>query len=74
MPNRLRRLIGTVMIIILVLAYAFLATMVAAATLGRAHWSVHLLYFFASGLLWVLPAMWIIKWMHRPDAPKNGTK
>ncbi len=74
MPNTLRRLIGTVMIIILVLAYALLATMVAAATLGRSHWSVHLLYFFVSGLLWVLPAMWIIKWMHKPDVPKGGDK
>ena len=71
MPKTLRKLIGTVLIIVLVLAYAFLATMIASATLGRAHWSVHLLYFFVSGLLWVLPAMWIIKWMHKGDRPKD---
>lgn len=71
MPTTLRRLIGTVMIIVLVLLYAFLATMVASATLGRSHWTVHLLYFFVTGLLWVLPAMWIIKWMHKPDVPKR---
>ena len=70
MPDTLRKLIGTVMIVILVLVYALLATVVASATLGRAHWSIHLLYFFVTGLLWVLPAMWIIKWMHRP-APKG---
>ena len=70
MPNTLRKLIGTVLIIVLVLAYALLATTVASATLGRSHWTIHLLYFFVSGLLWVLPAMCIIKWMHRPDKPK----
>lgn len=26
---------------------------------------VHLFFFLASGLLWVLPAMWIIRWMIR---------
>ncbi|HEV7434144.1 MAG TPA: DUF2842 domain-containing protein, partial [Pseudorhizobium sp.] len=29
-------------------------------------WWVHLLYFFFSGLLWILPAMLIIKWMAGP--------
>jgi len=70
MPKALRKLVGTVLIIVLVLGYAFLATMIASATLGQSHWSVHLLYFFFSGLLWVLPAMWIIKWMHKQDKAK----
>jgi hypothetical protein len=73
MPDKLRKLIGTVMIIILVIAYALLATVIASATLGRAHWTIHLLYFFLTGLLWVLPAMWIIKWMHKP-VPKGDSK
>lgn len=71
MPKTLRKLIGTVAIIILVLVYAFLATMIASATLGQSHWTVHLLYFFFTGLLWVLPAMWIIKWMEKPDRAKR---
>ena len=69
MPKSLRKLIGTVLIIILVIVYALLATTIASATLGRAHWTAHLAYFFFTGLLWVLPAMWIIKWMHKPDSP-----
>lgn len=71
MPKTLRKLIGTVLIIVLVLVYAFLATMVASATLGSSHWSIHLLYFFLTGLLWILPAMAIIKWMEKPDRPKD---
>ncbi|MBL0371353.1 DUF2842 domain-containing protein [Rhizobium sp. KVB221] len=71
MPKTLRKLIGTVLIIVLVLVYAFLATMIASATLGNSHWSIHLLYFFLTGLLWILPAMGIIKWMEKPDRPKD---
>lgn len=70
MPKTLRKLTGVVLIIALVLIYALVATTVAAATLGAAHWSIHLLYFLVTGLLWILPAMAIIKWMERPDRPK----
>jgi hypothetical protein len=66
MPVTLRKLIGTVLIIVLVLVYALVATTVAAATLGTSPWYIHLLYFFLTGLLWILPAMAIIKWMERP--------
>jgi hypothetical protein len=66
MPPRLRKLIGTVLIIVLVLVYALVATTVAAATLGTSPWWIHLLYFTVTGLLWILPAMVIIKWMEKP--------
>lgn len=66
MPPRLRKLIGTVLIIVLVLVYALVATTVAAATLGASPWYVHFLYFLLSGLLWILPAMAIIRWMEGP--------
>ncbi|MCB1454917.1 MAG: DUF2842 domain-containing protein, partial [Nitratireductor sp.] len=28
---------------------------------------VHLLYFLGTGILWVLPAMWLVSWMLKPD-------
>ena len=65
-PVRLRKFIGTILIVVLVLAYAVLANTIAVATLGDAPWWGHLLYFALSGLLWVLPAMVIIKWMAGP--------
>jgi hypothetical protein len=68
MPDTLRKIIGTVLMIILVLVYALLAVTIASATLGTSPWYIHLLYFFVTGFLWILPAMWIIKWMHRPAA------
>lgn len=70
MPVRLRKLIGTFILVILVLLYALVATTVAAYRLAEAQWWVHLLYFLVTGLLWVLPAMWIIRWMAKP--PRQG--
>ncbi|WP_377288216.1 DUF2842 domain-containing protein [Rhizobium sp. SG2393] len=72
MPPRLRKFIGTILIIILVLVYALLATTIAAARLAESPWWVHLLYFLISGLFWILPAMLIIKWMAGPLPPKKG--
>ncbi|EBX4817184.1 DUF2842 domain-containing protein [Salmonella enterica subsp. enterica serovar Newport] len=67
MPMRLKKLIGTVLLVILVIVYAIVATMVAVAQLAESGPVVHLLYFLFSGLLWVLPAMVIIKWMATPS-------
>jgi hypothetical protein len=68
MPVRLRKFIGTILLIILVLGYAFFATIIAENALGSSPWWVHLTYFFLTGLLWILPAMLLIKWM---AGPKN---
>ncbi len=66
MPVRLRKLIGTLLIIVLVVLYALVATTIASLRLGQSPWWVHLLYFAGTGLLWIIPAMFIIKWMERP--------
>lgn len=63
---RLRSFVGTILIIVLVITYALAATTVATLTLATSPWWVHLLYFALSGLLWILPAMLIIKWMAGP--------
>ena len=63
MPLRVKKLIGTILLVLLVIVYALIATMVAVAQLSQSGPVVHLAFFFFSGLLWILPAMWIIKWM-----------
>ena len=70
MRPRFRSFIGTILIIILVVVYALAATTFATLLLGTSPWWVHFLYFLISGLLWVLPAMLIIKWMAGPK-PKS---
>ncbi|QLF70074.1 DUF2842 domain-containing protein [Peteryoungia desertarenae] len=66
MRPTLRSFIGTIAIIVIVSIYAIAATAIATATLAEAEWWVHLLYFLFSGLLWVIPAMLVIKWMAGP--------
>jgi hypothetical protein len=67
MPVRLKKLIGTVVLVALVVVYALLATLFAVATLGAASPWVHLLYFLLTGMLWIVPAMFVIRWMITPS-------
>ena len=66
MPVRLKKLIGTVLLILLVIVYALVATMVAVAQLAESGPLTHFAFFLVTGLLWILPAMAIIKWMIVP--------
>lgn len=66
MNPRIRKLIGTFIIVFLVCVYAILATIIAVAQLAESHWSIHLLYFAVSGLFWIVPAMFVINWMEGP--------
>ena len=71
MPIRLKKLIGTILLVALVIVYALVATMVAVAQLAESGPVVHLAFFFFSGVLWVLPAMGIIKWMMLPPKGRS---
>lgn len=63
MPIRLKKLIGTILLVALVVIYALVATTVAVAQLSEAGSLAHLAFFLLTGILWVLPAMAIIKWL-----------
>ena len=69
MPQRLRKLIGTIVLVVFVSLYALTAMTVAAAKLPGASWLVQLAYFATAGLLWIVPAAPLIKWMQKPDGP-----
>lgn len=66
MPVRIKKLIGSIIIVTLALCYAVIATTVASARLADASGWVHLLYFLVTGLFWVVPAIFLISWMTRP--------
>lgn len=68
MPIRIRKLIGAVALITLVVVWALVAMAVAQAVLASANHVVEGLYYVIAGLGWVLPAMPLIAWMSRPDA------
>jgi hypothetical protein len=71
MHPRLKSFIGTILLVALVIVYAIVATIVAVAQLAESGPLVHFAYFFFSGLLWVLPAMWIVKWMLTPSKGRS---
>jgi hypothetical protein len=69
MPIRLRKLIGAVVLIILVVTWALVAMALAQAPAIKANGFVEVIYYVVAGLGWVLPAMPLVRWMSRPDAP-----
>jgi len=71
MPIRLRKLIGTVALLSLVIVWALLAMAIAQPALASAGKLVAAIYYVLAGLGWVLPAMPLIKWMSRPDAAEE---
>jgi hypothetical protein len=65
MPQRLRSLIGTILLIVLVIVWALLA-MVVAQPISREAVVWQWVYYVVAGFCWVLPAGAIIWWMSRP--------
>ena len=70
MPVRLRKLIGAVALLALVMVWALLAMALAQSALTDINGFVATLYYIVAGLGWVLPAMPIIAWMSKPDKVK----
>jgi hypothetical protein len=68
MQARIRKLNGTVVLLVFLAAYAWAAVIIGAGRITLApHWA-QLLYFAVAGLLWVLPAGLLIRWMQHSDA------
>ena len=68
MPVRLRKFLGAIMLIVLVVTWALLAMALAQSPLIKANGVVEVLYYAIAGLDWVLPAMPLIRWMSRADS------
>ncbi len=66
MPQRQRKLIGTVLLLVLVTAWALLAMALAQSVLTSINSLVAVIYYVIAGLGWVLPAMPLVRWMSRP--------
>ncbi|WP_333795308.1 DUF2842 domain-containing protein [Hyphomicrobium sp.] len=68
MSLRMRKLIGAVALLVFLAVYALGAMLVAIALQVSVSKTAELVYYAVAGLLWVLPAMWLVRWMQRPDA------
>jgi hypothetical protein len=63
MPIRIRKLVGGIALIILVVGWALLAMALAQLPVIKANAIAETIYYVVAGLGWVLPAMPLIKWM-----------
>ena len=72
MTIRIRKLIGTVALLTLVIVWALVAMGLAQPILASQNGVVAALYYVVAGLGWALPAMPIISWMSRPDPDPAG--
>jgi hypothetical protein len=67
MKIRQRKLLGTVVLLVLVAVWSLLAMALAQAPWIAASKLIQFAYYVIAGLGWVLPAMPLISWMSRPD-------
>jgi hypothetical protein len=73
MPIRLRKLIGGIVLIVLVVCWALLAMALAQLPVIKANAVVEAIYYVLAGLGWLLLAMPLVKWMvvDKRAAPKQ---
>jgi hypothetical protein len=67
MRVRSRKLVGTILLLLFLGAYAALAALIGAGRIAFAHPLMQFGFFLAAGLLWVLPAGLLLRWMQKPD-------
>lgn len=67
MPKRIRKLIGTVAILAIVIVYAFVAMALAESRIVEAPKAIQVLAYVVLGFLWIFPCMPVIRWMERAD-------
>lgn len=67
MTQRNRKLAGAILLVLFLTVYALLAMVAAVVLQVNASKLVELAYYVIAGLLWVLPAGLIVRWMERPD-------
>lgn len=67
MPPRVKKLIGAVVLVAGLVIYAFVVMVVGQVRLGEAGPGWQLAYFAVFGLIWIVPAALLIRWMERVD-------
>lgn len=68
MTIRKRKFVGAIVLVLFLAVYALAAMMVAVVLQVSGSKLAELVYYPIAGLAWLPPAMWLVKWMQRPDA------
>lgn len=67
MTTRTRKLAGTVLILLSIVAWSIVASAIYMSLLGSAPWWLTIAFFAIAGTSWFVPAAIIIRWMVKPD-------
>ena len=67
MNLRTRKLIGTVGTVVFLIVYALFAAMIGGLLVVGRGVPLELPFYLIAGLGWLPVAMWIIRWMSKPD-------
>lgn len=65
MPVRLKKLLGTFVILAFLIVYCLLVMVLAVNTLPASNGLVQLIFYIVFGLLWIVPVGLMIKWMQQ---------
>jgi len=71
MRPRIRKLIGTVALLMLVVVWSLLAMALAQIMLVRTSGVLDFAYYLVAGIGWVPLAMLLVSWMSRGERPAN---
>ena len=66
-----RKLFGAGLLLVFLVIYSLVAMSIGSGRIATAGQPYTTLYFLVAGLIWVLPAGWLIRWMQRPDQDKS---
>jgi len=67
MRKSVRKLIGTIVLLAFIIVYALVAMAIAEGRIRDAPALIQTAVYIILGLVWVLPAMPLIRWMEKPD-------
>lgn len=67
MTQSTRKLIGTILVLLSIVAWSAVIMWIYMSFLGGAAWWLLIVFFALVGMAWFFPATWIIRWMARPD-------
>lgn len=67
MTMRTRKFVGAVLLLLFLAAYSLVAMLVAVVLQVNGSKVAELSFYVVAGLLWVVPAAWLVKWMQKPD-------
>ncbi len=67
MRSRTRKLIGAVGLLVIVVLWPLIMLGLGHSNISRYYASAQLVFFLVLGVVWLIPAALLIRWMQRPD-------